>query len=300
MRKTDSYSLCISLCIIAAAAVMAWWWKGRQSEPDVSLPAALADSLKAFETACRADSLKRAARYESSSHWRPEPFDPNRDPAEKLLRIGLQPWQVDNMMKYRAKGGIWRSPDDFRRLYGLSEADFQRLRPYLRIHPDDITPAAAALGRDLGRSGKEGVAPAHKPVEKWPEGTVLSLNGADTTQLKGIPGIGSYYASKIVSYRERLGGFVSLSQIDEVEGLPADVGRWFKLEEPVCPRLLRINHADFKAIVRHPYISYEQTKVIVNHIRRFGPLRSWQDLSLYKEAFTTSDITRLRPYISFD
>ena len=51
------------------------------------------------------------------------------------------------------------------------------------------------------------------------KGETVSLNTADTTALKRIPGIGSYYASRIADYRKKLGGFASAEQI-----LEADVG----------------------------------------------------------------------------
>ena len=57
----------------------------------------------------------------------------------------------------------------------------------------------------------------------------MELNTADTATLKKIPGIGSYYARKIVAYREALGGFVSKSQVTEIDGLPPDIVQWFRV-----------------------------------------------------------------------
>ena len=122
---------------------------------------------------------------------------------------------------------------------------------------------------------------------------------ADTTLLKKIPGIGSYNARKIVKYRESMGGFVSVRQIEEIEGLPAGLSRWFENDSHETKvRKLRINKASFKELVRHPYLDYEQTKAIVNHIRKYGPIRSWQELRLYKE-FSDKDFERLTPYVDF-
>ena len=63
--------------------------------------------------------------------------------------------------------------------------------------------------------------------EKFPEGIRVELNTADTATLKKIPGIGSYYARRIVDYRNRLGGFVSVAQLKEMGELPENIGRWF-------------------------------------------------------------------------
>lgn len=223
----------------------------------------------------------------------PFPFDPNHADSATLCRLGLKPWQVSNMLKYRRKGGRWRSADDLQRLYGLSKSQFEQLRPYVRIAEAD---KRKVYERAEWQSNYE-----HEPrpkTEKLAEGATLPANTADTTALKHIPGIGSYYARKIVDYRERLGGFVSTSQIGEIEDLPVGITRWFVLDKADKPRQLRINHATFKQLVRHPYLSYEQTKIIVTHIRQYGAIRSWRDLQLYKE-FTQNDFKRLAPYISF-
>lgn len=228
------------------------------------------------------------------------PFDPNHADSATLLRIGLRPWQVSNMMKYRRHNGRWRSPDDLKRLYGLSASDFQRLRPYIRIaESDKRKPYVTFYQDDRYDAPKASEVQHYEKQIKLAEGQTLSLNTADTTAIKQIPGIGSYYARKIVSYRDRLGGFVSTSQLADVEGLPAGVSRWFKVEGATSVRILHINHASFKELVRHPYLSYEQTKVIVNHIRQYGPIHSWHDLQLYKE-FTQHDFERLSPYVRFD
>jgi DNA uptake protein ComE-like DNA-binding protein len=128
---------------------------------------------------------------------------------------------------------------------------------------------------------------------------VLNLNEVDTLTLRKIPGVGPYYSRAIVRYRERLGGFVSTSQLSEIEGLPERIEEWFKVEENPAIRTLPINKSDFKTLVRHPYLSYEQVKVIMTHIRKYGPLTSWTDLQLYPE-FTPQDFERLAPYFVFE
>lgn len=100
-------------------------------------------------------------------------------------------------------------------------------------------------------------------------------------------------------YREKLGGFVSVRQLDEIEDMPAGLSRWFDEDlHETKVRKLPINKATFKELVRHPYLGYERTKIIVKHIRQYGPIRSWKDLRLYKE-FGERDIERLTPYVVF-
>ena len=142
-------------------------------------------------------------------------FDPNTADSTQLTRLGLNKWQVKNIYKYRAAGGVYRQPSDFARLWGLTKKQFERLRPYIRIS-DDYKPAADFYGH-TGWKEQSALPPSQqldgneRPVYQRPlkleEGQTINLNTADTTQLKMVPGIGSYFARQIVNYRKRLGGF---------------------------------------------------------------------------------------------
>ena len=221
------------------------------------------------------------------------PFNPNSADSMTLLRVGLKSWQVKNLMAYRRAGGRWKDADDFKRLYGLSDEEFQRLRPYIQIPPA----VKEVYFTEHDRARQDSL--HHLRPEKFTQLTVLDLNTVDTLTLRKIPGIGVGYSRSIVSYRERLGGFVSVAQLKDIEGLPARIEEWFSVEEQVAVRTISINKSDFKTLVRHPYLSYEQVKVITTHIRKYGPLRSWKDLQQYPE-FTPQDFERLTPYFVFE
>lgn len=136
--------------------------------------------------------------------------------------------------------------------------------------------------------------------KKLPAGSTVDINHADTTLLKQIPGIGSVYARKIVNYRESLGGFVHISQIEEIDGLPHGIAVWFRIASDAegSVRRINVNRADFKTLVHHPYLSYEQTKAIVNLRQRTSHLRGWSDFK-GSTLFTDNDFARLQPYFSF-
>ena len=72
------------------------------------------------------------------------PFDPNTADSTQLRRLGLQNWQIRNIYKFRAAGGIYRKPLDFARLYGLTVKEYRELEPYIRISPDYL-PAATLV-----------------------------------------------------------------------------------------------------------------------------------------------------------
>lgn len=136
---------------------------------------------------------------------------------------------------------------------------------------------------------------------KFPAGTVIELNQADTLTLKKIPGIGSTFARRIVGYRELLGGFYTVEQLAEVYGIDEErynaLHTSFKVDT-TCIQPLRVNQLSFKELLRHPYLNTSQVRQI-ERLRRKAPLQSWNDLILLEE-FSAIDRQRLRPYLSFE
>lgn len=137
-------------------------------------------------------------------------------------------------------------------------------------------------------------------VSKLNKGEVVDLNKADTLLLKRIPGIGSVLANRIVKYRELLGGYVSISQLKEVWGIDEamyeNISLFLSIKDEPCK--LRVNHLDYKDLIRHPYLNKEQVRVILDLSKRKRNLTSIKRLSLLEE-FSVEDIKRLEPYLSF-
>lgn len=240
------------------------------------------------------------------------PFDPNTADSTELLRLGLQPWQVRNIYKYRAKGGIYRKKEDFARLYGLTVKDYRRLEPYIRISAD-YQPAATLfteqgisnekLGNrlcrfDLGQRMRNEAhnATRHNPV-KITEGEHIVLNVADTAMLRRVPGIGSYFAKEIVRYGQWLGGYVNVNQLDEIDNFPKSSKKYFVIEQP-NPEKLNLNKLTLQQLRRHPYINYYQAKAITDYRRLHGKIQSLKDLG-FSPDFNEKDMLRLEPYVSF-
>ena len=131
---------------------------------------------------------KQKAFYYQQEQRRVETFefDPNTADSTQLLRLGLQPWQVRNIYKYRAKGGRYHRPEDFSKLYGLTKGDYDRLLPFIKIADEyklmsDIPQVKVAKNDTVVKGLYQ---------EKLKEGETVELNKADTTLLKKVPGIG--------------------------------------------------------------------------------------------------------------
>ena len=225
------------------------------------------------------------------------PFDPNLADSIEFLRLGLPSYVIKNVIKYRQKGGRFSTPESFARIYGLTEAKFKELQPYIYISEEFIKKPNRKKSAQERPKREEKVDSLQKPF-KYPEGTLVDVNTADTTELKKIPGIGGGIARRIVAYRNRLGGFYTLEQLNEVEFVTADLLKWFKLESDSV-RKLSINRDGLDKLRAHPYINFYQAKVIVEYRRKKGEIKSLSQLALYEE-FTEKDLKRLSAYISFD
>ena len=235
------------------------------------------------------------------------PFDPNTADSTALLRLGLQPWQVRNIYKYRAAGGIYRKKEDFARLYGLTVKQYQELEPYIRISPDYL-PAATLLAPSHlpskgGANPADSLSSAPVPAvssarpRKLSAGETIDLATADTAALKRVPGIGSYYARRVVDYGERLGGYTSLAQLNEIEDFPQEALSYLTLSA-VPVRRLNINALSLNELKRHPYLNFYRARAIVDYRRQHGPIHDLGELRLLPD-FPPEAIERLRPYVEY-
>ena len=232
------------------------------------------------------------------------PFDPNTADSTQLLRLGLQPWQVRNIYKYRAHGGIYRKKEDFAQLYGLTVKQYRELEPYIRISKDYL-PASTLVERNHGSDGRNGSAgndvtrgdtTLRYPV-KIGENEHIALNTADTTELRRVPGIGPYYAKEIIRRGKWLGGYVSVDQLDEIENFPQEAKKYFVIQG-ASPKKLNVNRLSLQELRKHPYINYYMAKTIVDYRRLHGPIKSLEDLRLSKD-FPPEVIKRLTPYVEY-
>ena len=253
-------------------------------------------------TSSGTSSTSKISPIRSSSYYYQQPtrrperfaFDPNTADSTQLLRLGLQPWQVRNIYKYRAAGGIYRKKEDFARLYGLTVKQYRELEPYIHISTDYLP--ASTLIKEERRTERYERDTLRYPV-KIAEGEHIDLNAADTSLYKKVPGIGSYYSRKIAEYGRRLGGFVSADQLDEIENFPSEAKKYFSVNASDVHQL-NVNRLSLNELKRHPYINYYQAKAITDYRRLHGPLHSLDDLRLLPD-FPVEAIKRLEPYVCY-
>ncbi|MCM1079919.1 MAG: helix-hairpin-helix domain-containing protein [Bacteroidales bacterium] len=235
-------------------------------------------------------------------------FDPNTADSTVLLGLGLQPWQVRSIYKYRAGGGTYTRPEDFARLYGLSAKKYRQLLPYIRIS-DDYRPASEIYytKKTVGNKGtnghfqssdSSGTATSFTYPPKLQKGQTIALNASDTTALRKVPGIGAHFARKVTQYRDKLGGFVSTEQLLEIQDFPESALPYFTVGETDKIQRLNINTATNEQLRRHPYINYLMARQICDYRRLHGNISSLDALQLLP-TFKPAIIQKLKPYITY-
>ncbi|NDV66301.1 helix-hairpin-helix domain-containing protein [Bacteroides sp. 224] len=224
-------------------------------------------------------------------------FDPNTADSLTLLQLGLSSQTTKNILNYRRKGGKFRRPEDFRKIYGLTEELYTTLLPYMYFaKQESIVHDAIPTPKNNSILIKNDT--LRLVAYKYPPGTVVDLNKADTTELKKIPGIGSGIAKTITNYRKRLGGFYTIHQLADINLDIQKLEDWFRVSENETNRI-NLNKVSVEHLKEHPYFNFYQAKVIIEHRKKKGKLKKLEQLSLYEE-FTKQDLERIKYYICFE
>lgn len=228
----------------------------------------------------------------------PHYFNPNAADSLELLSVGLPPYVARNILRYRRAGGVFRSPDDLARIYGLHDTLFVRIKPYVVIPTADRSVTETLPPIDLPDPTRREHPYAEYMRGKYKPGKFVDLNTADTAELMKIPGIGPVSAKHIVDYRRALGGFHTIRQVYEAYDLPEHLGDWVHISVPKVNKL-SVNKSSASQLRNHPYLTFYQARAIIEVRKREGSIRSARQL-LFLDEFTEADIARLTPYLSFE
>lgn len=167
-------------------------------------------------------------------------FNPNTVSVEDLMRLGFSEKQARSIDSYRSKGGRFRRPSDFAKSYVVADSVFERLKPYIDIPK-------------------------------------LDINRADSAAFDGLPGIGPYFASKMVEYRAKLGGYSYKEQLMDIYHF--DKEKYDGLSDLiVCSkpsRPFRLWQMPEDSLRLHPYIKNWQAAHSIVLFRDNSPREEW-------------------------
>lgn len=167
-------------------------------------------------------------------------FNPNTVSVSDLCRLGFTEKQAESIDSYRRKGGRFWRPGDFAKSYVVSDTLFRRLEKYIDI-------------------------------------PLVDINVADSAAFDALPGIGGYFASKMVSYREKLGGYSDIVQLMEIYHLDKEKFAKFSdlIEVRKRPVPFRLWSMPADSLRRHPYVRDFRTANAIVLYRNNNPRSSW-------------------------
>lgn len=222
-------------------------------------------------------------------------FDPNTLDSAGFVRLGF-PWYIaKNIVKYRQKGGRFKKPQDLYKIYSIDSSVVDRLIGYISIDSIYITENVSDSSKSLEKNRNLKLA--------LPDGYIVELNTADTSEILKLPHIGLVRARQIVRYRKALGGFYSVKQILECCSNMSD-SDFSDIEPHVAVDITKIkkiliNRSSVERLKNHPYISFYQAKAIYEYRwDNGGVINNAEELSNIQE-LTEEDIMRLNYYFDF-
>lgn len=215
-------------------------------------------------------------------------FNPNTLNKEGWIKLGIREKTANTILKYVSKGGKFKQPEDIRKIWGLSKQEADKLIPYIEI------PSSSTVYSSATNAAYTNVSNTNQSV------TILNVNTATPQQLKQIPGFDNKLAYTMVNFREKLGGFITLEQIKETNGLTDSLYMAIKpfiKFEPITIKQLNINTATEYELAAHPYISKTLAKAITIYRSEYGNYNTVADVR--KIVFITDEVfKKIQPYLT--
>jgi len=207
-------------------------------------------------------------------------IDPNNAGLDELIQFGFSKFQANNIVEYRKNGGRFGSKNDLLKIYGLDSAFYMKIEPHLYI---ESQPEKENQSSSAG-----------KAVVK------VELNRADTAALMQLSGIGSVFASRIIKYRDLLGGYKQKKQLLEVYNFPEETYQSIQnnvMVDSTAVKKIRLNFATYAQLLRHPYLNEKSVKAILDYRNKNGPYSSVHQI-LENQLVDSTTYFLVRDYLS--
>jgi len=224
-------------------------------------------------------------------------FSPNTISKDSLLLLGISEVLANQWVNYRKKVKPFKSVDDLKNLYAMNDSVLDKLKPYMRWKNITISPKKEFINKPNFHESTQ----TERTVEKA-KTIKIELNNADLTELIKIKGIGNVYATRIIKYRDLLGGFTRKEQVKEVYGISDSLFDMISNQifvDSLMPKQININNAETKILAQHPYINWSVAQSIVNYRQIHG---CYQQLSDIMRSDLVNEIlyNKIAPYLKAD
>ena len=224
-------------------------------------------------------------------------FDPNKIDKAQWEQLGLKSWQAEMIEKYKRKGGIFKIKKDLGKMYTIKKETYQALEPYILL-PDSIP------GKTNWNDHKYGAFSKH---DKSISSEKININTVDSVTLLHVKRIGPYLTSKILQYRNKLGGFVNIEQLKEIETGPlvnidifatADIEAKYNFDSENITKI-NINTATAEILRSHPYMNLPVANSIILNRIKIGKYTSLEQIKHLKY-MTDQLFSKMQPYLSLE
>jgi competence protein ComEA len=208
-------------------------------------------------------------------------FDPNTASYDTLIRLGLASKEANTIISYRSRGGKFRKPADIRKIYGIDSTKAAKMVSFVEISGST---SAGALSQH--------------PVQGKAR---LDINTCDSLSLVALPGIGPVLSSRIIKYRNLLGGFAHIEQLKEVYGLPEETYEMIKgrlYADTSGIRKIDVNSAGYIELSRIHYLEKYEVTAILKYIKLSGRANNIDELTGNK-ILTPAKAEKVQPYLDF-
>ena len=185
------------------------------------------------------------------------PFNPNFITDYKGYKLGMSVSEIDRLLAFRKENKYVNSPQEFQAVTKVSDSLLNAISPYFKF-PDWVN------NKKKFATYKKYPYTAFAKKEKI---VIIDINTASQEDLIKIYGIGEAISLRILKFKESLGGFVSMEQMNDVWGLSPEVienlNSHFKVLTPPNVKKVDINNASIKELSQFPYFNYQLAKQIV-------------------------------------
>lgn len=207
-------------------------------------------------------------------------FNPNTATDEDFQKLGFTKRQIAAIRKYLNKAGSYKTKQDFFKMYFMDDERISTLHSYVDL-PETLYEHNTRSNDQFASST---LPPTEQTLEKKKfdySNIVVEINSADTTELKKIRGIGSFTAKNIIRFRENLGGFTSVDQLEEVYPFTKeklDSLRHHFIVDTGLMKKININEAGVEQLARHPYLTSAQAKSLIAYRNMHGAFSKVEDI----------------------
>ncbi len=197
-------------------------------------------------------------------------FNPNTIDSLALDSLALPNSIKMNMLRYRAKGGRFRFKEDLKKLYGMNDSIFEAIDNFIQLKSKAYSSKRKKIVKKFSipiKIQQKSIQEEEKQINQ------IEINSATESELKSIYGIGNVFSSRIIKYRNLLGGYYEIDQLKEVYGLSEETFCQispFLIVDTTFINCININFASKKQLVRHPYLSWKEVNAIFSFKSKVG------------------------------